>query len=151
MPGLRSHSTLAELGLDCKSTDSWPSAVGTTCRRNPTALHAPTQSGDTSECKIPDCKPPILSASRGDPWSAALPPRPSLPWLNPSVFTSHLRLTSSESLALTVPLPTAQGPGSSSSILLMALVTFFRSILICIFPCLMPGSRSDPGAPGARE
>lgn len=36
--GLRSHSILAEVDLDCKSTDAWSGALGTRCRRNSTAI-----------------------------------------------------------------------------------------------------------------
>lgn len=73
MLGLRSHSTLAELGLGCKSTDSWPSAVGTTCRRNLTSLYAPTQCGDTAECKILDASLP-WGPLECCPTPTALPP-----------------------------------------------------------------------------
>lgn len=149
--GLRSHSTLAELGLDCKSTDSQSSALCTTWRRNPSAFYAPTQRGDISERKILGCKPPMLLACRGHGEHCPAAP-PPLTWLNPSVFGSRLK-----GHLLREPGPDCAPPNYAGApalplvfLFLIALITFLNYILICVFPCLMPVSPPDPEVPGGR-
>ena len=56
--GLRSHGTLSDRGLDCKSADTESSALSTTCRGNPCPIQAAPQHGRSSEDEVPDCRPP---------------------------------------------------------------------------------------------